>query len=325
MKGFIKILESIIASTILISSMSIFFTHQAEKSNWDNALLQLTIEDSFVSLTKTNKLNNLIIENNKTELNEILKSLLSKNIDFSVVIEGIPNSEIKLGCFCSQIDFESLNSSLEPFNFSYKNRIINISLQKIDNNFNEVDIIVFFSFDDINNNQKKITDFIKNKGRILLIDEVVESDVTNFIENHFGIFWCETCSNQSPAKFYNQDEIDKPSFKILKYYSDISNANTEFHFSNSHKIKLDKNTILNSSNNSFVKVYENETRTSWSAPTTHNNLIKSIIMWLSEDYRFNPDYKKEPSFGKTKIYEYFGVLNGFEPFKIKLIVWSSYL
>ena len=99
MKGIIKILEAMLASIILLSTISYFLVIEKE-SNWDDVLTQTKIKDSLATLYLNGSMENFIRNGDAVTLNSALKGLLAETLDFSIVIKGIPDYEIKLGCIC---------------------------------------------------------------------------------------------------------------------------------------------------------------------------------------------------------------------------------
>jgi hypothetical protein len=337
MKGFVRILESIVASVILLSSVSFFFLPALEESKWDSTLLQTRTEDSLATLVKSGKMNEFLMVSDIRQLNDTFKSLLPENVEFSVVVKGIPSPEIRIGCLnCSDVEVNKLKNLLGLLEYNYKNRVVKI-LEPKKINFSGVDsdtdVIVSFDFEIINATPNDAANFMKSGGGLLLIG--------SFLEDNFGLEWCAVCTGPEPGEFYRFGEPDKISFKIANYYSNVSdvsvfdpnfNSENAFFFDNTgiNRISVDENTIITSSDmtRSFAKVNEMPgIRTAWiSTSTTGNlenikNLTKSIVMWLGSDsYTLDPPYKKVSS-RPLKVYEYMGVLDGFEPFKINIIMW----
>ncbi len=358
MKGFVRILEAVVASIIILSALSYFFVPVTRETGWDDALLRLAMEDSMASLGKNGELISFILANDATALDAALKRLMPDNAEFSVTIRGIPKPEIKIGCmYCDVDEVQNLKKLLGPLEFEYKQRTIKIfepkimSFPGIDA---DTDILFFFGYANLRTNKDAAINFMGSGGKIFLLDNLEESDLSDgLLANTFGLSWCppppdtESCpGNPVMGEFYEYANPSNPSFRTANYYAAVSGVSVfsgfgsenNFRFTNGdsiNKITADDNTIISTNNRkaSFLKVNERVgVRTAWMADYESQeenmenirNLTKSAVMWLTSNaYTLDPPYKRAPA-GPLNAYEYFGVLPGFEPFSLSLAAWRIF-
>src|SRR3989338_10435386 len=101
MKGFIKIFEAIIASLILLASLSFFFSMPLADQQ-DYRSIRVGAEDLVFSMDKNGTLGKYIFTNNKTALADMLSKFLSKSADFSVGIKNVPNPDIYIAALSAE-------------------------------------------------------------------------------------------------------------------------------------------------------------------------------------------------------------------------------
>lgn len=278
-KGFIRILEAIIASLILLTSLSFFFTPSVTKT--DNALEQVRVEDVLTSVQKNGLLKSFVKTNDITGLNAKLKALMPQSVDFSIEISNIPNPEIRIGCSCTDAQKSQLESILSPLRFPYKQREININVQKIkleelvDSSF---DILFFFDkssmFSADPDNQNKLianlSRFLEN-GTIFLFSDLQQSDVTDLntkygpLNGFMGMEWISSGTNFHKGEFYDTEDPKSVSYRTANYFAALSGEpkNTKFEFvsppTSLNKIIIDSRTVIKSDGGgpnaiSFVKI-----------------------------------------------------------------------
>ena len=98
MKGFIRILEAIIASIILIASLSYFFLPQSYQASWDDISSSVVVKDSIMAMEKSGKLAEYVRTNAVAALNSDLKEMMPTNIEFSAEVRDIANPIIYVQC-----------------------------------------------------------------------------------------------------------------------------------------------------------------------------------------------------------------------------------
>ena len=121
MKGFAKIFEAIVASIVLLASLTFFFTPNVQRSGWDRASLQILVEDALESAYLNGTLERYVKTDNTTQLNMLFSAMLPKTVDFSIEVSGIPGKTINIVCVdCNQANMDDLSAILDPRDFSYK-------------------------------------------------------------------------------------------------------------------------------------------------------------------------------------------------------------
>src|SRR3989338_3109322 len=113
MRGFIKIIEAVIASIILLTAMTFFFSAEAKYPRWGASLMQAEARDALAALNKSGAMNNFIENAYKDDaarqtakegMTGMLEAMLSGSTDFSLEIRGLPDPKINIICVCSQTE-----------------------------------------------------------------------------------------------------------------------------------------------------------------------------------------------------------------------------
>ena len=215
MKGFIRILEAIIASLILLATISFFFSVPSE-TDWDVALLQTDIQDSLIVMDKRN-LQNYIINNDKTSIRNELATLLPSTVDFSVILEGIPNPEIFISCACADTDLRTIIQVDVNDKIKFKNREITIRFKNepIENIDPRADIFFIFGYQDLTLVRSSVDKFLDGGGTIFMLADL-PATLDASTEEIFGL-QTTTSSGTTTANFYDTTSASTISFKIFDY------------------------------------------------------------------------------------------------------------
>ncbi len=348
MKGFVRILEAIIASMILLSSLSYFFTVSA-LTDWDTALLQADVEDTLISMDKT-VLSEYIKSNDKTAVYNTLRTLLPDTVDFSVDIVGIPNAEIFIGCNCSEQEISDLKQKILKLNpddiVYFKDRSITIKVknESINNIDPRTNILFLFDYEDLTPNRPFIDPFLSRGGTIFMFGRINPNPVDINLREIFGL---EEVLPGGPetAEFYDVLSPANVSFKIFDYFMGLDGKpDQRFGIFDGDKIKVDDRSVIVSSplrGISYAKVNYNisangKGRAVWIgnydyAKTTDpldpefntSKLVTALVLWASgESYSLDPVPKALPDVFYE--YKYLGVLNGSETFGIRLKAWRVF-
>lgn len=188
MKGFVRIFEAIIASMILLSSLT-YFIFITKYSGWGDAQTQLQIEDSIASLGRSGLLNSYIKSNDIASINNKLRQILPKTTDFSIEVSGIPNPQIYIGCVCTDSERSALENMLSPLNFNYKGRNIEIRVSPV--SFANIDpktnIIFVYGYKDLTSNRTDIDKFLEN-GTLVMLGNL-SSPLNDVMTGIFGLAW----------------------------------------------------------------------------------------------------------------------------------------
>ena len=222
MKGFIKILEAMLASVILLASVSYFMTSVSYKPSWDDVYIKIQTRDVLMASYRNGSLLSGIQSNNINETYNTTSGL-SKSMDFVLGVDGIPNTQINLGCNCTTDEINILARMLWPLNFSFRNRIIRIAINpmSLSNIDPKTNVLFIFGYKDLKPFRNKINTFLDNGGTILVISDLNWSQVNDGIFNEtFGLVWNGTLALTTSA-IYNTTDPDKSSYYIAKNFVDV--------------------------------------------------------------------------------------------------------
>ncbi|MCX6818404.1 MAG: hypothetical protein NT129_00190 [Candidatus Aenigmarchaeota archaeon] len=342
MKGFIRILEAIIASLLLLASLAYFFEPVVKYSKWPDVSESIKAEDALVALYKSGKLEDYVsyssideLEYHKNELTNNLSEMLSKTIAFSVEINGRTNPIIYIGCNCTATEINELNNILSPLTFIYKNRVIDIRINKttINNIDPRTNILFLFMYENLGVDPYKypIEKFLDSGGTIFMLADLTASQVNDgFLNETFGLKW-KSGASSTTGSFYSAGDVNKTSYRIANYYANTSGSSKSdlFNLFNANNISVDNRTIVSITDSySFVKINQlPRGRTVWFADFSMTNsyiknLTKAVVMWASgESYKMDyPDNKQIPEFYKNAQY----IAADKEPYEINLIFWRVF-
>jgi len=310
MKGFIRILESIIASVIILTALTFFFSTPARPTNWDDSLLQIRSEDIIASLARNGTLLEAVRTNSPDLINNIVSnqnlSAMPFTIDYSLEIYGIPNPIIYIGCVCTQDEVDNLTDRLSPLTFLYKNRTIEIRIatDSLTSIRNETNILFMFGYKNLTSSMPQINKFLGRGGTLFMLGDLTEDNVNDGIMNEtFGLSWITSPRPPGlPNVFFEPENENMTTFKIAKYFRNISSAPESFSFLEWASIAVDNRTIVfgraGINQWSTVKINKEiingDGRTVWFSTYAQSNstkaLLKSVVMWASGE-RFKLDLK----------------------------------
>lgn len=341
MKGFIRILESIIASVVILSALTFFFTPSVKILGWEESNLHIEVYDTIESLYKSGRLSGYIMNNDATGMNSELSAAIKKNIDFSVSVSGIPNKDISIGCLCTDDEKMSLERIIYPNEFIYHGRTIRIGVEKTDILQDTIlirrdtNVLFFFGYKNLSQYENQINEFLAGGGSIFMISDLTEDQSKNpYIKSIFGMAWKSTGIPSGNGVFYGKESPSKMSFKIHKYFVNISgdeNGLENFNDDPSmNKIAADDNTMIIDRNGVFSLAKARKTgpkgRAVWIADYDRYDgnisiLVKSAMMWSSgELYRLDPTRKTIPqSTGRAGMIVY-----DMDPYEVIIDYWKIF-
>ena len=327
MKGFIRILELIVASVIILSSLTFFLSPSIKRLGWDETNIEIEVRDSLESLYKNGSLVIYVNENDAKGMVNGLSSEIKKNIDFSISVLGIPNNEIFVSCLCTNSEEQELEEILSPKEFNYHDRKIRIGLEKADITQEKIlmrpqtHVLFFFGYKDMNPYKSQLDEFLSKGGSIFILTDLSSSQIDDgYIGEMFGLKWSSEAEDPGSGEFYGNASPYNTSFRISKYYANFSNTKEIFTSFNSgsgvNRIEVDDRTIISDTGKKFSFIKTNSVpvrgRVVWSADYTRPDgnislLIKSALMWSSgESYRLDSVPKIMPivnSVSKIIIYD----------------------
>lgn len=298
MKGFVRILEAIIASIILLTSLTFFFTSPPQADDWGKVILQNLGKDALAVADISGNLKPSVNNNNATTLTNFFSSFLPKSVAFSTEISEIPNPVIRIGCNCTASQITDLEGRLSPLNFVYKNRNISIRVENVSiaGVRNDTDTLFLFGYVNLNPYESTLKGFFQNGGTVFMLADLTEPFVNDSILNEtFGLSWNNSLMQSGSGTLYQAGDARRVSWRIRKYYRNTTGSEpgvfASFHQGGGvNKINLGANTIVQDNNpfgGSLVKVnsgVENGNgRTVWFADYNSGNdaLLKAAVMWAS--------------------------------------------
>ena len=303
MKGFIKILEAIIASVIILVSLTFFFRVDIKQTTWDDILLQIRGEDILASLAANEVLTKAVNENDQDLIKNMMLDqtlgMLPPTIDYSLEIRGIPNPVIYVGCVCTLEQIIDLEKNLTPLDFKYRGRDISIRIAQdsIENIRAETNILFLFGYTDLNPHRAKLENFLERGGTIFMLGDLTQQQAESvFMNDIFGLVW-KLGTRSNTGEFFDPNNENITSFKVIKYYKNLTGEPPSFPFVNGQaRIATDNGTVIRDSQVSLVKVNKDiingNGRTIWMSEyvsnSATNNLTKAIVMWASgERFKMN--------------------------------------
>ncbi|MCX6815517.1 MAG: hypothetical protein NT120_01525 [Candidatus Aenigmarchaeota archaeon] len=304
MKGFVRILESIIASIIILTSLTFFFNITIKPSNWEDVFLQVRAEDILSILERNGTIYQAVKYNNPSLIDVILAnqnlSFLPFTSDYSFEVRGIPNPIIYVGCDCSSSEINNLTQMLSPLTFNYKDRQLQIRIDSasLNNIKKETNVLFFFGYHNLNTSKANMNNFLQAGGTLFMLTDLTRQQVEDGIMNEtFGLKWGMTGDNG--GSFYGSDNENTTSFRIYKYYKNLTGGEGPFTFSSGSSIAVDNRTVVEGNGASLVKVNKEivngNGRTVWFdnyASSQVNNLTKATILWASGE-KFRLDSKSK--------------------------------
>jgi len=223
-KGFIKILEAIIASIILLGSVSYFFSTYIKPSSWSDVMLEIQARDTLITLDKAGYLRKFIQENNFSGIENYTKQMLPETVNFYFEIDGLPKNKIKIGCNCTDGEIERLREMLhinasEDKIVVLKDRQIEFGIEQV--SLDEVasttnDIILFFGYKNLTNYESYIEKFFDNDKALVVIGNLSEAE-TNEYSKFFNLSW-QAGSPNNDNKFNDLMSPKNISFHTANYF-----------------------------------------------------------------------------------------------------------
>jgi len=312
MKGIARIIETIIASIIILTSLSFFLTGPVKTTNWDITVSEIRAQDAMAAVYGEGNLAIYIRNNDDVSLRSTLSNIFPASTDFSINIRGIPNPIIFLGCVCSIVQLNDIETRLDPLFFVYKERDMEIRVERVTvSDPKESDILLFMDFDDLDNNytdpnsKNKIDQFLENGGTIFLLDDLTQTDAgSTVMVDIFNLSW-KSGVPSGAGNLYDVGNPERISYNVAKYYENTTGGTGPFiPFNFISHIDIDNNTIIADGVEqfSFVKgnknVINGNGRTLWFAENGQgaiNDLTRAAIMWASgENYKMDGAVVKTP-------------------------------
>lgn len=347
--GFTKILETVIAAIIILTSLSFFFSVKVVQSGWDDSIAELRAQDAVSAGYKTGSIQDFVRNNDASGLRTYLSRLLSEATDFSVEITGIPNSVTFMGCYlCDAGELNDITGRLHPLVFTYKGRQVEIRVENVDvaNLPEETNVLLFMEFTELENEysarRDKIERFVADGGAVFLLDDLTETEAgSGVMRDLFSLTWNTADSGLTDnGRFRDPSNPETITYNIANYYENITGhragnenfARFDTDGNNINRINVDERTVIETANKkfSFVKVNRNvingNGRTVWFAENSRsveiNNLTKAAVMWASgERYRMDGPAEKRPPRGSQSSRM---LIHDFDTYEFRLTTWNVF-
>jgi hypothetical protein len=338
MKGFIRILESIIACVIILVSITFFFNLNIKQTDWDNTLIKIRSEDVMAALAKNGTIAKAVSTNDANLINNAVQDstlgLLPATAEYLMEIRGIPNPFIYISCNCTDAEIANLQTRLSPLDFKYKDRSISIRIAQdsLENIRKETNIMFLFGYRDLNQYRANLEGFLEKGGTIFMLGDLNQAQVQDgFLNDVFALSWASG-TRTNTGRFFEPDNENITSFRIMKYYNNLTEPDMQdpaFTFSGTDaKIAYDNRTIIKTDIHSLVKVnmdiVRGNGRTVWmsdytSSPET-NALMKSVVLWASgERFVISPEKSVPAKHFRTSY-----IIRDKDVYEAILIVWRIF-
>ncbi|HLC67652.1 MAG TPA: hypothetical protein VJI12_02095 [archaeon] len=303
-KGFARIFEAIIASIVIIASLTFFFALTPLESGWGSTSLQIISQDALQAAYLNGTIERYVQTDDKQSLNNDIGQLLPGTVDFSINVRGIPNDIIRVACVdCSSAAMNEFALILNGTEFKYNGRPISIRPETIDLASNDIkdgtNVLFFFDKTKIQTYRVKEEAFIRGGGSVFLLSNLNQTDVTGYMGGIFNLTWAGAASQN--AVFYGTTE--NVSHFVAKYYANITSRNLgdiadTFTVFGSNGVANDRKTVIVGVDGirSYVRANYEVNRTTgravWFSDYTrsdHSNantaaidrLLKATLMWAS--------------------------------------------
>ncbi|MBI4896496.1 MAG: hypothetical protein HY832_03015 [Candidatus Aenigmarchaeota archaeon] len=335
MKGVIQILEAITASIILLAALIFFFEPRVVTTDWDQATLQLQLQDLLATQTQTIPFQEAVLNRNAEQLRSLFSSFtpFSTSIAYAVRINGIPNPKINIGCLCLGLDAQKLRTTLGN-KVTYHGRDITFSVTNISiGQINDYDIVYFFDPNTLFTNKRTIESFVQQGGSVVLQSDLDQAKAIS-VQSIFNFTSLGTPpSSQYQALFYNPDVIGVESYKLQKYYKNISDEGAVLTFGGfgSSPVFLDQNskTLLISSDRAVVYLNSmGRGRALWFDASSMSSsgplatLLRSAVLLASEGYAM--DNTRVPDGISLARVSALSVTKNLEVFETEITAWRVF-
>ncbi len=334
MKGFIKIFEAIIASLILLVSLTFFFVPLTKHSTWDETLLQINVQDALGALYASGNLTNYVMTDDYPMFNLKMFNLMPRTVDFYTEINGIPKPTLHVACICAAAELSAFKSKIPQADFfPYKDKTIVIhyrSMADISDVRDDEDIILYLEHTPALFAQKDMIIDQLRKGRgIVVVSDLTQSQTQDGLMNDvFNLSWLGGFGTKTASTIVYTD-VEALPFKISKYYFNLTTSNSLLYKvpASTNSINIDGETVSKDNSNlvSYMKANKFlEGRTVWSANADNDEaylLIKSSFMWVSGERYVFGDKKLTPPNVKTFKF----VVYDRDPYEVIVHIWRVFL
>jgi len=240
MKGIARVLEAILASLIILGSLSYFLVAKVHESKWGYAILENELQDVLIALTKTGELIDFIRKNDITGLHLELNALLPKTVMYRLEVIGLPKPVIRIGCNCSESELLKLRKMLHLereriIEFNGRNLSFGFQLVDLSRPSEDIDLIVFFGYRNLSRYSWELESFLREDKGIVMIANLSDEDLNDaYLTGLFGLGY-KAGDPSSDNYFANTSNVSTISYHISRLFADMpvrinTSLNTQGYF-----------------------------------------------------------------------------------------------
>lgn len=243
MKGFVKVLEVIVAVSIMFTFVYSYFVIDIyTDESWPSAMNKVEASDLLNSLYKNGTLEEAVMSNNYERLEDMTRNVLPLDMDYRYYIKGIPKRTINITVIGSSQQAKKLENMVSPLEFNFKNRSITINIKNATYFDNSSDISLFFGYENYTLSKEKSFSYLSNDKAIFLFSDY---STGNALDEIFGL---EPKSGDATTNnvFYNISNVSLLSYKTNDYFKssyirvNTSSGLSEFYIrKNSYQLDTD--------------------------------------------------------------------------------------
>ncbi|MEM5813188.1 MAG: hypothetical protein QXU71_02415 [Candidatus Aenigmatarchaeota archaeon] len=257
-KGFIKVIEVILASFLLFFVLIFISQSKEKREEYELSLLAVIGRDALASLDKAGILRNLVLNNDLNALRNEIYKIIPSNARVEIEIIHLNKNVIKIGCNCSYEERERLKRMLainypEDALFYFRGKNINLEILDISSldEMKDANVIAFFGCRDLSNYYNYLDE---GKSFLMISTVACENNLFNLTPK----------IGSAESFIINQNSLE--SFRIGEYFVDtginVYNNSIFWVRENSHalNIYLDNNSIpyVTYDNNEFLRYYKGD-------------------------------------------------------------------
>ncbi len=225
MRGFVKILEAVIASLLILGSLSFLYSFRLREQEWGRAAMETLARDAIFVLEKSRAISDALL-GNESKINNLLANLLPPSVMWRVEIRGLPKDRIRIGCACTKSEAEKLKQILHIYTsedwvikFCKRNITFGMVLITLDESVEELiegtDLIFTFNQTRLEENQEKIKRLLESDKGVVLVADLNET--SDFISSLFNLSW--KSGEPSEDNSFTSLEVETPSFHFARLFT----------------------------------------------------------------------------------------------------------
>lgn len=207
MKGFVYLLEVVIAGVLVALTIGVLTSAQLVKTNWQRSDLIATGEN-ILNLLSINETWKEVLAYNTS----VIDSTIPKNIKYAVKLNNIPPSNIVVGCDCDNTQLSRAKSLLTPVWIN--GRWINFTVEGITDfsisTIQKYPLLLFLDKNDFDTNTT-IQSYLAGGGGIVAVVDITDAGVLDKLNDTFNLSAGSTTS-ATEINFTQYSQIAKYFF-----------------------------------------------------------------------------------------------------------------